>query len=349
MKFEPLFKTTINNWLTIIVIALLSLVVWRVLKPSTMSMEGISIEVGEDSVAEAVVTDTLHVNYANVTQLSAFGFKSAPIVNILKYRDAGGWIRDEEHLLSIRGIDSALVEQKSALLVYDAPLTGSRYVDYSVPKERPRYKAKRISLYYSSVDTLLRLGISRRIIDSLLDYRKRYIVRGSMSVDTLRAITPEIFSYVMESHISERIVWVRDSLRKKQDKEVLLVDINKADEEQLCKVRGIGEKTARRIIERRGVLGGFIDVEQLKEISIIDTVRYNQIVPQVTVGKRHIKTIKINEVTQEELLAHPYMRKELGRALLRLRYRHKRLTREMAEPLFTDSKKDRYMLEYIQF
>lgn len=349
MKFEPLFRTTINNWLTIIVIALLSLVMWRVLDPGTVPMEGISIVVSEDSDAEAGMTDTLHINYANATQLSAFGFKSALIVNILKYRDAGGWIRDKEHLLRMRGIDSALVERKSELLIYDVPVKGGKYADYSLPKEKTKRKAMKVSLYYTSADTLMKLGISQPIIDSLLEYREKYIVRGSMAVDTLRAVTPDIFSYVMAPHISERIVWRRDTLSKSKEKEVILVDINAADMEQLCKVRGIGEKTAKRIIEKRTVLGGFIDIEQIKEIATIDTARYNQIAPQLTIGKSSIKHIKINEVTQEELLAHPYMRKELGRALLRLRYRHKKLTREMAEPLFTDSKKDKYMLEYIQF
>lgn len=350
-QFRPLFRSTVNYWLIVSMGAIITLLVWKYLyQQSPMRDNQVVVEYETE---DSPTSDTLHINYANATELSRFGLRPNVIVNILKYRDAGGSIKDEDHLLKIRGIDTALVREKGNLIAYNRPLSVKR--QYYEPKERDRetrqhYKpSRRISLYYTSEDSLAALGIKRQIIDSIIAYRRRYIMNGSITLDSLLEMTPTNFAQAMSGHISPRKNWERDTTKQKREEKRIYVNVNTATEKELCEIVGIGEKTARQIIERRAKLGGFVDKRQLAEIKYIDSARYAQIEEQVYVSTASIKRLKINEATKEEVLGHPYMRKELGRQLLRLRYRHKKLSRDMVIQELNDTHHDQWLLEYLEF
>ncbi|MDO4461874.1 MAG: helix-hairpin-helix domain-containing protein [Bacteroidia bacterium] len=344
--FRPLYRATVNYWLIVSILAIIVLLSWKYFNRGR-GTSSITIEIIESDTCLTETSDTLHINYANATTLSRFGFKSGVIVNMLKYRDAGGTIRDIQHLLNIRGIDSTLVTEKGHLISFDRPMI--KY-DYYTPKTKIVRKrlvfARKISLYYTPEDTLIALGINRNIIDSILAYRERYILRGSMPIDSILGLTSEAFAQAMSGHIGERKKY---NIETKKETRKIYVNINTATSDELCTVIGIGEKSAKRIIERRVKLGGFVDIRQLAEIATIDSIRYAQIAPQLFAQPQDITKLNINEATKDEVLSHPYMRRELGRQLLRLRYRHKKLTREMVEAELSDTLHDRWLLEYLEF
>lgn len=64
----------------------------------------------------------------------------------------------------------------------------------------------------------------------------------------------------------------------------LLININTATAEELTALDGIGEKTAENIIEYREKNNGFLDVEELMEVSGIGEAKFNKIKDNVTVG-----------------------------------------------------------------
>ncbi len=345
--FRPLFRSTVNYWLVVSILAIGLLVFWRYYRSNNRSNNISIIEIETDTLSSDI-SDTLHINYANATQLSRFGFQPRAIVNLLKYRDAGGLIRDIKHLMKIRGIDSSSIANKEYLIAFDTPV---KIKYYYTPQNTTIHKAHhhihRVSLYYTPKDSLAALGISSVIIDSIMAYRERYIVHGSLPMDSLTSLTAETFSQVMRGHISERKSYAIHQAEPKKEKPK--VDINTASISELCTVSGIGEKTALRIIEHRVMLGGFVALEQLSDIPFIDSVRYAQITPQLSLSTSVIIPLKINEATKNEVLSHPYMRKELGRQLLRLRYRYKKLNREMVIPLLNDTPHDQWLLEYLEF
>lgn len=61
------------------------------------------------------------------------------------------------------------------------------------------------------------------------------------------------------------------------------ININTADLYQLCKIKGIGEKTASKIIEYRTKHGFFEKTEDIKKVKGIGEENFNKIKEEITV------------------------------------------------------------------
>ncbi|HPX59766.1 MAG TPA: helix-hairpin-helix domain-containing protein [Bacteroidales bacterium] len=109
----------------------------------------------------------------------------------------------------------------------------------------------------------------------------------------------------------------------KARKSVLLslppIEINSCDSIDLLNIPGIGAKTASRIITYRNRLGGFVAKEQLQEIYGIDSIRYQQITPYITIDENNIKKLNINKADIKELITHPYIDYYLAKTIVQLR------------------------------
>lgn len=85
-----------------------------------------------------------------------------------------------------------------------------------------------------------------------------------------------------------------------------LVDINLADSIELELLPEIGPATARRIIEYRKRLGGFIHPNQLYEVWGIDSFRIAFVWPLLTLKPIEPLKINLNSPEIERLKKHPY-------------------------------------------
>lgn len=63
-----------------------------------------------------------------------------------------------------------------------------------------------------------------------------------------------------------------------------LIDINKADEAQLCTIPGIGETRAKQIIEYRDRYGSFQTIEDIVNVTGIKEGIFEKIAPYITVS-----------------------------------------------------------------
>lgn len=66
--------------------------------------------------------------------------------------------------------------------------------------------------------------------------------------------------------------------------EQVLININTASLEELVTLDGIGEKTAQKIIEYREMNNGFLNVDELLEVSGIGEAKLDKIRNSITVG-----------------------------------------------------------------
>ncbi|MDR1414384.1 MAG: helix-hairpin-helix domain-containing protein [Odoribacteraceae bacterium] len=87
------------------------------------------------------------------------------------------------------------------------------------------------------------------------------------------------------------------------------VELNGADSVALVKIRGIGPYYASRILRYREQLGGFHDVQQLKELRMtyldIDTL-----LPHFTVDPARVRKRAMDTMSFASLLRHPYLEYE---------------------------------------
>lgn len=97
-------------------------------------------------------------------------------------------------------------------------------------------------------------------------------------------------------------------------------DINKADTVQLTKLKGIAQARAKIIINYRDALGGFHSESQYSEIYSMDSMALAQLRSFARVLSAPRK-LRVNEMSLELLMKHPYARKNKKYAEAVIRYR----------------------------
>ena len=95
--------------------------------------------------------------------------------------------------------------------------------------------------------------------------------------------------------------------------------LNTADTAQLRKVPGIGHYFARKIVEYRERLGGYVSVQQLLEIEDFPDTAVNYfIIPDDT----QLRKLNLNRLSLNELKRHPYISFYQARAIVDYRRLH---------------------------
>ncbi len=87
----------------------------------------------------------------------------------------------------------------------------------------------------------------------------------------------------------------------------LTIELNAADTAELMQLSGIGTYYAKEIVRYRKQLGGFANVEQLREIKHMQPENFDKITPHCTVDTTLIEKIKVNRASIDFLRKHPYI------------------------------------------
>lgn len=187
----------------------------------------------------------------------------------------------------------------------------------------------------------IKFGLSERQSQSIANYlAKGGKFRVKSDLKKIYGMRMEIYSR-LESHIL-----LPDSLEKpkhentRQDPKSKSLDINQADSVQLEKLRGVGFTLASRIIKYRNKLGGFVSIDQLKEVWGLNDTLYRLISTQVSLQNRlPLRQIDINLDVPETLSQHPYVGKKLAGLIVNYRSQHgpfKSIDEIRNLPLLTD-------------
>lgn len=102
------------------------------------------------------------------------------------------------------------------------------------------------------------------------------------------------------------------------------IDLNETDTAEWKKVPGIGSVYSARIVKYRDMLGGYISINQLKEVYGISDELLDAIAPFIRHDDSDIANcvkININQLEFKEILAHPYINFEQTKAIVNLRRR----------------------------
>ncbi len=132
-----------------------------------------------------------------------------------------------------------------------------------------------------------------------------------------------------------RVVEVKASMYPKRVKYPYgtVLNLNESDTTELKKVPGIGSYFARRIVEYRERLGGYVSTDQLLEIEHLpDSVRGWFMVSDTF----HVRKLQVNVASLSQLRQHPYMDFYKARAIVEYRQRNGDIKNPVSLSLFQE-------------
>jgi DNA uptake protein ComE-like DNA-binding protein len=133
--------------------------------------------------------------------------------------------------------------------------------------------------------------------------------------------------YVLSDDTKDRLVpYVRISGSDNGDdhkpvKGAYSIEINAADSAAFESLHGIGPSLASRIVRFRRILGGFYQVEQLKETYGLSDSTFRLIRPHLTVNPALVVKMDINQADYETLRRHPYIHARIAHVIIGYRER----------------------------
>lgn len=157
----------------------------------------------------------------------------------------------------------------------------------------------------ASYDTLLLLGFGEREAGTLISYRnKGGRFRRPSDISRIYGLdSSKAKSLIPFIHIEPGGTY---NIRYDQKK---TIDLNRCDSAELEGLPGIGPVLAARIIKYRDLLGGYAEIDQLKEVYGLSSETYEMIRHRVLADSSEVQKINVNTADYKQLSRIPYMRR----------------------------------------
>lgn len=180
------------------------------------------------------------------------------------------------------------------------------------------YKGYKLGMSIDEIDRLFAFRKENKYISSAEEFQKVTKVSDSL----LGAISP-YFKFpdwvnnkkIFKNHSEEN---TSQSFSKKG--KVVVLDINQASQEDLMKVKGIGEGLSLRILKQKESLEAFVSMEQINDVwglspeVILELKKYFEVS-----SFPRIKKIPINDASLKELSKFPYFKYTLAKQIVTFR------------------------------
>jgi DNA uptake protein ComE-like DNA-binding protein len=136
-------------------------------------------------------------------------------------------------------------------------------------------------------------------------------------------VIEDVSEFYSDSLISDTAVRVQEApsgpVGMKKEAQLARIELNSCDSLALMRLPGIGQVLSVRIIKYRNRLGGFMSVDQLREVYGLPEETFEKIRGRVFADTLHIRKIRINEGGFRELGRIPYIEKYEISAILKYR------------------------------
>ena len=255
-------------------------------------------------------------NTADYRTLVAAGLPRDIAVGIIRWREAGKVYRVKEDLaLCYNMTDSLYFLLKPYIIIgKEYQFQPKEFESETIEETRVTIEVRPFSLDTVGTSYLHGIGFTRRQAELVIKYRD--MIGGYRSIEEFEEC------YAVDSAMAARlrpylIFPPRDTL-KPYDKERVEfpIDLNSADSVMLCRVAGIGAKSASHILFYRELLGGYHSVNQILELKVVTEENFQRILPQIYCDSAKIKKININFARPKELEVHPYISNRMLRQII---------------------------------
>ncbi|WP_369800923.1 ComEA family DNA-binding protein [Flavobacterium sp. 11] len=175
-----------------------------------------------------------------------------------------------------------------------------------------------------------KLGMSVEEIDRLLVFRKENkYVNSPKEFQNVTKISDSLLNVIApyfkfpdwvnnKKEFKEYNKYPNKAFAKKE--KIIIIDINQATKEDLIKIYGIGEAISLRILKQKENLGGFVSMEQMKDVwglspEVIENLNSHFKVSVLP----NIKKIDVNNASLKELSQFYYFRYALAKEIVTYR------------------------------
>lgn len=216
---------------------------------------------------------------------------------------------------------------------------------------------KKDSLFYFDPNTInynqaVMLGFSGKTAHTLINYRNKggkfYKVLDlkklyGLDESLFDRLKPFVVLEKNKAHDDKYKPFEKKTSFAKNEKQNITIEINSADSVQWNQLKGISFGRARMIIKYRTMLGGFYNIEQIKEVKYFTDSLYDMIKSNLTVNPALVQKLKVNSVDFKTMVHHPYIKYEGTKCIFALK-RNKKI---VANDLINSSCFSREQLEKV--
>jgi len=178
------------------------------------------------------------------------------------------------------------------------------------------YKGYKLGMSVVEIDRLHAFRGENKYVNSAKEFQ---VVTG-VSDSLLKAISPyfKFPDWVKNKQEFKSLAFSNTKPAYFSKKEKFVVkDINQATQEDLIKVYGIGEAISMRILKFKESLGGFVSMEQMKDVWGLSPEVIEKLNAGFKVGTLSgIKKVDINNASVKELAQFPYFKYSLAREIV---------------------------------
>ncbi|OIV42122.1 ComEA family DNA-binding protein [Flavobacterium johnsoniae] len=181
------------------------------------------------------------------------------------------------------------------------------------------YKGYKLGMSVQEIDRLLAFRKENKYVNSAEEFQKVTQISDSL----LKVLSPQFkfpdwTQQKKNDFKTEKKEYVPKVFSAKA--KIALLDINQAAQEDLIKVYGVGETLSARILRQKEILGGFVSMEQLKdvwglspEVIVELNSHFKVVIPS------NFKKISINDASLKELSQFPYFKYSLAKQIVTYR------------------------------
>jgi competence ComEA-like helix-hairpin-helix protein len=257
-------------------------------------------------------------NSATKEDFLRMGLSMKTVNGILSFREKGWKFYKPEDLEKVWEI---LPEEYEAVKDYIKIENSSSYSQTTYKKKT--YDKKQSGELFefdpntAEKDEFEALGLKSWQADNIIKFREKGgVFRTPADFAKVYGIEPETFSklepYII---IDEETLPQANTVAKSN----AIININSASEVDFQKLSGIGPAYSKRIVEYRTRLGGFISIDQIREVYGMTEELFESIKANLVLDEIDIKKVNINTAEYKDLVYHPYISKENAKNILNYR------------------------------